>query len=163
MRLSLERLTFLIGFGFALILLWQASGLDTWSIIGPGPGLFPMLTTAFCCIVAGLLFLFPRLAQSHTDTTREPDAPLGPAGRRTFTLYCVALPLLAVAAAYFGFFLTSIILVLLVTWLAERRSWRAALLYGVLCGIIGVIGFGHFLGASLPATEIDNFLLQLVR
>lgn len=163
MHLSLERLTFLIGFGFALILLWQATGLDTWSIIGPGPGLFPMLTTAFCCVVAGVLFLFPGLAQSHSDTKREPDAPLAPAERRTFALYCVALPMLAVAAAYFGFFLTSIILVLLVTWLAERRSWRAALLYGVLCGIVGVIGFGHFLGASLPATEIDNFLLQLVR
>ena len=163
MRLSPERLTFLIGFGFALLLLWQATGLDTWSIIGPGPGLFPMLTTAFCCVVAGVLFLFPGLAQSHADTNGEPDTPLDPAQRRTFALYCVALPLLAVATAYFGFFLTSIILVLLVTWLAERRSWRAALLYGVLCGIVGVIGFGHFLGASLPATEIDNFLLQLVR
>jgi hypothetical protein len=163
MRLSFERLTFLIGFGFASILLWQATGLDTWSIIGPGPGLFPILTTAFSCIVAGALFLFPSLAQSHTDTKQEPEPPLEPAERRTFAFYCIALPILAVASAFFGFFLTSIIVVLLLTWLAERRRGRAALLYGVLCGFVGVIGFGHFLGASLPATEIDNFLLRLVR
>lgn len=163
MRLSLERLTFLIGFGFALLLLWQAAGLDTWSVIGPGPGLFPMLTTAFCCVVAGLLFVFPWLARSHIETERVPDPPLEPAEQRTFVVYCVALPLLAVASAYFGFFLTSVILVLVLTWLAERRNWRSALVYGVLCGIVGVIGFGYFLGASLPATDIDNFLLQLVR
>jgi Tripartite tricarboxylate transporter TctB family len=163
MRLSLERLTYLVGFGFSLILFWQATGLDTWSVIGPGPGLFPMLTTSFCCIVAGILFLFPRLAQSPTDTARGPDAPLEPAERRTFISCCIALPLLAVASAYLGFFVTSLVLVLLLTWFAERKSWRAALVYGVLCGVVGVIGFGHFLGATLPATEIDNFLMQLVR
>ena len=163
MRLSLERLTFLIGFGFALLLLWQAAGLDPWSVIGPGPGLFPVLTTAFCCIVAGLLFMFPSLARSHVEPDRAPESPMEPAERRTFVIYCAALPLLAVASAYFGFFLTSVILVLVLTWLAERRNWRSALVYGVLCGTVGVIGFGYFLGASLPATEIDNFLLQLVR
>jgi hypothetical protein len=88
---------------------------------------------------------------------------LEPAERRTFVSCCIALPLLAIASTYLGFFVTSIILVLLLTWFAERRNWRAALLYGVVCGLVGVVGFGHFLGASLPATEIDNFLLQLVR
>ena len=44
-----------------------------------------------------------------------------------------------------------------------RRDWRSALSFALLCGIIGVVGFGHFLGASLPATEIDDFLLRLVR
>jgi Tripartite tricarboxylate transporter TctB family len=163
MRFSLERLTFLIGFSFALLLLWQATGLDTWSVIGPGPGLFPVLTTAFCCIVAGLLFLFPSLARTHVDTERASEPPLELAERRTFAIYCAALPLLAVCSAYFGFFLTSVILILVLTWLAERRNWRSALVYGVLCGTVGVIGFGFFLGASLPTTEIDNFLLQLVR
>jgi len=163
MRLSLERLTFLIGFGLALFLLWQAARLDTWSVIGPGPGLFPILTTAFCCVVAGVLFMFPSLARSHVEPDRAPESPMEPAERRTFVIYCAALPLLAVASAYFGFFLTSVILVLVLTWLAERRNWRSALIYGVLCGTVGVIGFGYFLGASLPATDIDNFLLQLVR
>jgi hypothetical protein len=92
---SLERLTFLIGFGFALLLLWQAAGLDTWSVIGLGPGLFPMLTTAFCCIVAGLLFILPSLARSHVDAELAPEPPLEPAERRTFVIYCAALPLRA--------------------------------------------------------------------
>src|SRR5215475_10232598 len=98
MRLSLEQLTFLIGFCFALLLLWQATGLDTWSIIGPGPGLFPMLTTAICRIVAVILFLFPRLAQIQTDACHVSAPPLEPAERRTYALYCVALSLLAAAS-----------------------------------------------------------------
>ncbi len=163
MRLSLERLTFLAGFCLSLLFLWQAMGLDVWSIIGPGPGLFPLVTTAFCAAVAGLLFLFPTLARSHTDSEREPEQPMEPAERRTFLVYCAALPLLAVVSVTLGFFLTSIALVMALTWAAERRSWRAALLYGTLCGLVGVIGFGHILGASLPATQIDNILLRLVR
>ena len=104
MRLSVERVTFLTGFCCSLLFLWQSAGLDTWSIIGPGPGLFPLLTTAFCCVVAGLLFLFPGLARNHTDTERAADPPLEPAERRTFLIYCAAMPLLVVASTYLGFF-----------------------------------------------------------
>ena len=163
MRLSPERLTFLVCFLLSGLFLWQAIGLDAWSIIGPGPGLFPMATTGFCAVVAGLLFAFPSLARSATDSEPEPDPPLDPAERRTYIMYCIALPLLAVVSVYFGFFLTSIILVMGLTWFAERRDWRAALLFAVLCGVIGVVGFGHFLGASLPTTEVDNSLLRFVR
>jgi hypothetical protein len=163
MRISLERATFLAGFGIAALLLWQATSLDAWSIIGPGPGLFPMLTTGFCCAAAALLFCFPRLARSPSDTEREAEPPLAPAERRTFTIYCVALPLLAVVSVYLGFFVTSLILVMGLTWLAERRDWRGARLFALLCGLIGVIGFGHFLGASLPTTAVDDFLLRLFR
>ena len=69
--MSLERATFLSGFGIAALLLWQTIALDAWSIIGPGPGLFPMLTTGFCCVIAALLFSFPRLARSPIHTERE--------------------------------------------------------------------------------------------
>ena len=163
MRMSLERATFLSGFGIAALLLWQAIGLDAWSIIGPGPGLFPMLTTGFCCAVAALLFCFPRLARSPSDTEREAEPPLEPAERRTFVIYCVALPLLAVMSVYLGFFVTSLILVMGFTWLAERRDWRGAFIFALLCGVIGVVGFGHFLGANLPTTAVNNALLRLVR
>src|SRR5262245_41106075 len=110
MRMSLERWTFLAGCGIAALLLWQAINLDAWSIIGPGPGLFPMLTTAFCLAIAGLLFLFPQLARSATDADREPEPPLEAAEWRTFAITCVALPLLAVVSVYLGFFVTSLIL-----------------------------------------------------
>src|SRR6185436_17245747 len=125
--MSLERSTFLIGFCVAALLLWQAVSLDAWSIIGPGPGLFPMLTTGFSCVVAALLFCFPRLARSPLDTEREREPPLAPGERRTFIIYCVALPLLAVISVYLGFFVASLILVMGLTWLAERRDWRSAL------------------------------------
>src|SRR6185436_16004982 len=132
--MSLERSPFLTGFCVAALLLWQAVNLDAWSIIGPGPGLFPMLTTAFCCAVAGLLFLFPQLARSVTDSEREPEPALDPAERRIFIITCLALPLLAVISVYLGFFVTSLILVMGLTWFAERRSWRSALVFALLCG-----------------------------
>ena len=67
-----------------------------------------MLTTGFCCAVAALLFVFPQLARSAADTEREADPSLDPAERRTFIIYCVALPLLAVISVYLGFFVTSL-------------------------------------------------------
>jgi hypothetical protein len=82
MRMSLERATFLVGFCIAALLLWQAINLDAGSIIGPGPGLFPMLATGFCCAVAALLSLFPQLARGALDNEREAQASLDPAERR---------------------------------------------------------------------------------
>jgi hypothetical protein len=161
--LSIERLTFLAALVVAGLLLWQSLDLDAWSILGPGPGLFPQLTTGFCCVVAGLLAAFPRLARSSADRDSEPDPALTADERWTFFAYALALPFLAIAAAYLGFFATSLVLVMALTWAAERKSWKPSLTYAVGCGLVGVVGFGHYLAASIPTTGIDELILRLVR
>lgn len=163
LSLSIERVTFLAGLIIASLLFWQSVDLDAWSILGPGPGLFPQITTGACVVVAALLVLFPGLAKSATDREGEPDEPMGAEERRSFIAYAIALPFLAIAAIWLGFFGTSVIMVMGLTWLAEGKNWKPALLYAVLCGLIGVIGFGHYLQASLPTTAVDEFLLRLVR
>jgi hypothetical protein len=163
--LSRERLPFLAGLALALLLVWQAQGLDSWSILGPGPGLFPQLTTAFCAAVAAILVLFPGRAKAPeaSEGEGEAEAELGPTERRLFLAYCLALPFLALASAFIGFMAMSVILVMALTWGAERRSWRGALVFGLLCGLVGVVGFDHFLGASVPATALEQSILRLFR
>lgn len=163
MKLSVERATFLVGLGIALALLWQASQLDAWSILGPGPGLFAQVTTVFTAGIAALLVVFPRLAQGPDRPAAESEEKSAPAERRLFLIYGAALVFLAVAPPYLGFALSSIVLVMALTWAAERRAWRAALVFGVLCGVVGTAGFGHVLGATIPLGAIDRALLQLFR
>ena len=151
------------GFTLALLFFWQAHGLESWSVLGPGPGLFPQLATGFCVTIAGLLVLFPGLAKAPSKAEGEIEPEPGPSERRLFLVYCLALPFLALASAFIGFMAMSVILALALTWGAEGRSWQGALVFGLLSGLVGVIGFDHFLGASVPATEIEHTILRLFR
>ena len=158
-----ERLPYLAGFALSLLLVWQAQGLDSWSILGPGPGLFPQLTTAFCAAIAALLMLFPGLARTPAKSAEDGEAEFGPTERRLFLAYGLALPFLAIASAFTGFIAMSMILVMVLTWGAERRNWRGALVFGLLCGLVGVVGFDHLLGAGVPATALEQSILRLFR
>ena len=155
----------LLGLGAMLVagaLFWQANDLPFTDFMGPGPGLFPQVVTGFTCAMAALLVLFPGPAVQ----SREGDpghAPAGAAERRSFALYAVALPFLAVGSAFLGFLATSLVLALALTWFAEGRPLRSALLFGLGCGLVGIFVFGEMLEVTLPLSEIDRSLLRLAR
>jgi len=46
---------------------------------------------------------------------------------------------------------------------AERQSLLKALAFGVACGLIGVIGVGCYMEAVIPVTELDQFIIRLLR
>lgn len=161
MGISKERLAFLASLGVALVFVWGASGLDAWSIMGPGPGLFAQAVTIFTAAVAAVLAAFPGLAADGKESEDEPET--GPAEKRAFWSYAGALIFLALAPGFLGFIVTSLVLVMALSWGAERRGWRPALIFAVVCGVVGVVGFGHVLGASIPLGAVDRALLQLLR
>ncbi|TCR62539.1 tripartite tricarboxylate transporter TctB family protein [Bosea sp. BK604] len=159
LRMSLDRVTFLVALILGLAFFWQARTLDMWDLFGPGPGLFPMLTTAFCCVLAAILFAFPGLATEEAKA--EPEQELGPTEKRNFWAYALALPFLVLASAWLGFILMSVVLVLALCWGAEGRSWKGALVYGILLGLLGVLGFNYLLETQVPLGPLDEFVLRL--
>lgn len=161
MGISRERWAFLACFAAALVFAWDASRLESWSILGPGPGLFAQAATLFTAAVAAALAAFPRLAADGEKSETEPEH--GRAEKRFFWSYAGALIFLALAPTYLGFIVTSLVLVMALSWGAEGRSWRPALLFAIVCGLVGVVGFGHVLGASIPLGAADRFVLQLLR
>lgn len=165
--LTSERIAFAGCLVVALLALWQADELDMWTIVGPGPGLFPSIAAGFCALFAAVLVLFPALGDDRktaaVEEESEPEASLTAHERRVFIAYCLTLPLLVVASLHLGFLLLSVVVVMLLTWLAEGRDWRAALAFGVACGVVGVIGFNHYMATSIPLGPLDQMLLRLVR
>ena len=148
----------------ALVGLWQAWGLERWAIDGPGAGLWPMIVASVCVALAVIVLIWPGPAgtteEGDTDTidTRELVRT-----RSTFNLYCLALIVLAVGAAYGGFVLTSLTVSILLVRFAEGRSWGAALLYGVSASLIGLVCFAWLLRVDLPTGPIERAFLALVR
>jgi hypothetical protein len=165
--LSHERIAFTGCLAAALLFLWQAVDLEMWTIVGPGPGLFPSIAAGICAVLAGLLALFPALGDdsrtSVVESEPEPQTPMDSGERRIFLAYCLVLPFLYVGSLYLGFFLLAVVVVMTLTWWAEGRDWRSALAFGVACGVVGVIGFNHFLSTSIPLSALDQTLLRLVR
>jgi len=165
--LSYERIAFAGCLTVALLALWQADELEMWTIVGPGAGLFPSIAAGLCAVLAAILVIFPALGDdrktSAVEEESEPEAPLNAPERRVFIAYCLALPFLVIASLHLGFVLLSVAVFMMLTWLAEGRDWRAALAFGVAAGVVGVLGFNHYMATSIPLGPLDQMLLRLVR
>ena len=161
-RLGGTRLATLGLLAAALVGLWQSLRLDSWGFDGPGAGFFPQLVSGLCVALALLVLVSPGKAGSTEDGD---DAPVveTPEVRRTFAIYVAALLLLAVGAAFAGFVLTAIAVSLLIVRFAERRSWTAALGYGVTCAAVGLVCFGWLLRVDLPEGPIERAFYSFVR
>lgn len=151
----------------ALVALWHGSRLSRWSFDGPGPGLFPMLVAAVCALLALLVWVFPGQAGA-ADSDAPEQATTSSNGRDrasdgTFVIYSLALLVLAGGASFAGFTLTCLSVAILIVRFAEGRSWRAALLYGTVSALIGLVGFGWLLRVDLPMSGIDRALLSVLR
>lgn len=157
-----ERLPYLAAGIAALAMLSQALRLDYLGPFGPGPGIFPQITTALASVIAIVLLLVPALSRDPGAAPRAEEAP-GPEERRVFRLYMAGLVLMVVGSAWLGFAVTAVLLALLLAWFAERRPWRSALLFGLACGAAGSIGLGHFLEIEMPYAAADSLLRSLVR
>jgi hypothetical protein len=148
----------------AAVGLWQASSLERWSFEGPGPGLFPLLAGGVCALLALVVTAFPGRAATG-DT--EDDEPLAASQRlgsdRRFACYVAALAFLAVAPGLLGITISAIAIAVLLIRVAEGRSWRAAIGYGVCAAVIALVGFGWLLRVDLPSGPIEQAFFALVR
>ncbi|WIM11996.1 tripartite tricarboxylate transporter TctB family protein [Enhydrobacter sp.] len=146
----------------ALVGLWKSLELESWSFDGPGAGLFPQLVTGVCVALALLVVVSPGKAGSTEEGDTE-EAGTGAEARRTFALYAIAFGTLAAGAAYAGFAVTAIVTAVVIVRFAERRSWAAALGYGMACAAIGLVCFGWLLRVDLPEGPIERAFYTLVR
>jgi cobalamin synthase len=146
----------------ALVGLWQASLLESWSFDGPGAGFFPQAVAAACVALAALVFCFPgRAAQAgDADAGETPEAA---GSGRTFAVYAAAFLLLAAGASYAGFGVTAVVVTVVIVRFAEGRSWLVAAGYGVACAVVGLVCFGWLLRVDLPQGAIDRMFFGLVR
>ena len=148
--------------GTSITLLWQAWGLEDLTVFGPGPGLFPKALLTLGCLLSALLIVFPSIG---VDRSAQPDEepPLGPAERRTYFTYIASFFVLVIGSAYMGFVLTCVAVAILVIWFGARHPLRNALFFGATCGIVGIVGFGHYMQVELPVGPIDQMILRWLR
>jgi hypothetical protein len=146
----------------ALIGLWQASRLESWSFDGPGAGFFPQLVAITCIVLAIVVLVVPGKAGATEDgdTDAVPDTART---NRTFAIYAASFGVLALGSLYAGFVVTTIAVSVLILRFAEGRSWLAALGYGVGAAIIGLVCFGWLLRVDLPISIVEQQFYALVR
>lgn len=148
----------------ALVGLWQAWGLERWSLDGPGPGLWPMVVASVCVALSLIVLVWPgRDSATEAGDTDSIDAQELGRTRSTFRLYCLALVVVALGSAFAGFVLTAFMVSILLVRFAERRSWASALTYGAAASVIGLVCFAWWLRVDLPTGPIERAFLSLVR
>lgn len=179
------RLAALLMLAIALIGLWKLSSLERWSIEGPGPGLFPMLAAGVFALLAVVVMIWPGQVDISADDDSAEDGSeveannlanssasasasggsgrAAPANKPAFVLYALSLLMLAFGSAFAGFTITAMAVAVIIVRFAEHRSWFAALSYGLICAVIGLVGFGWLLRVDLPSTAIERAFFALVR
>ncbi|MFT3801131.1 MAG: tripartite tricarboxylate transporter TctB family protein [Burkholderiaceae bacterium] len=146
----------------ALVGLSQVWGLERWGLDGPGPGLFPLVIAVVCVVLAAWLLVVPGPVRAGVEADAD-DVGSRIETRDTFAWYVVALLALTVGAMTAGFTITALLVSVIVVRFAERRSWRAAIAYGVVCALVGLVGFGWLLRVDLPEGRIERQFYSLVR
>ena len=148
----------------ALVGLWQASMLERWSFDGPGPGLFPVMVAGVFVVLAAIVLIWPgRAAATEDGDTDLLDDDTRRRTRMSFIIYAASLFVLVLGSSFAGFTITAVSVSVMIVRFAERRSWAAALIYGLACAAIGLIGFGWLLRVDLPGGPIERAFFSLVR
>ncbi len=146
----------------ALVGLWQSMRLESWGFDGPGAGFFPQLVAGICVVLALIVLVSPGRAGATEDGDTE-DQKGTAETRRTFAIYAISLVVLALGAAFAGFVVTAVVVAVIIVRFAERRSWAAAIGYGVACAAVGLVCFGWLLRVDLPEGPIERAFYSLVR
>jgi hypothetical protein len=146
----------------ALVGFWQSMRLDSWGFDGPGAGFFPQLVAGVCVVLALIVLVSPGRAGSTEEGDTEEAKGTAETGR-TFAIYAASLGVLALGAAFAGFAVTAVAVSVIIVRLAERRSWAAALSYGVASAAIGLVCFGWLLRVDLPEGPVERAFYSLVR
>lgn len=164
MRMTGTRWALLAMAVVAAVALWQTHSLSMWSFNGPGPGLFPRAVAIAAILLCAICFFFPERKSEIAEDDGVVDFRNAGAGeRRTFWLYLAGTLLLIPATLWAGFFLTAIGIIVFLMVAGERTAWKRAVVYSVIVAIVGLVCFGRLLHVDLPASEVDRFLLSLLR
>ncbi|TAJ36471.1 MAG: tripartite tricarboxylate transporter TctB family protein [Reyranella sp.] len=146
----------------ALVGLWQSLRLESWGFDGPGPGFFPQLMAAICVALAVIVLVFPGQAQ-ETEGGDTEESEASAEARRTFGIYIASFAVLAAGAMYAGFVATTLAFTIVIVRFAEKRSWLAAIGYGLACAAVGLVCFGWLLRVDLPEGPIERAFYSMVR
>jgi len=146
------------------VALWQTGQLEMWTFQGPGAGLFPRAVAIAMIALAAVCVVMPRRsADTGSADAVASFADAAPDERRTGLLYAIALIGLVPGAAWAGFWVTAFVLVTFLMRMAERRSWRASVGFGVIVATVGLALFGALLRVTLPTGPLDRWLTALLR
>lgn len=157
-RLSALGLAAVAGVG-----LWQALKLDRWGFDGPDAGFFPQMMAAICVVLALVVAVWPGRPNAGDDDEAAAGDEGGISTRRSFALYSVALGIMAAGAMSVGFAPTALLLTVVTMRFAERQSWRASLVFGVIVVVVCLVLFGWLLRVDLPEGPVERFFYSMVR
>lgn len=145
------------------VALWKSLQLDRWGFDGPDAGLFPQILSGICLALSLLVAIWPGRPNEGEEGDADASEEAAISTVDTFSVYAVALLALAAGTMFLGFAPTILVVTLLIIRFAEGRSWRAALSYGVICSLIGLVAFGWLLRVDLPEGPIERAFYSMVR
>jgi hypothetical protein len=132
-----------------------------WSRSGPGAGFFPLII-GLIIVLLSLILLLQYFLSKRVRSKKEASAKNTLEQKRT-TLgkvlpYALLMLLYGLLMKNVGFFITTLLFLLIILRYVERRGWRSTLLVGLFTTVMSYLLFEYWLGVPLPM----GFLKALV-
>ncbi|MFT3800911.1 MAG: tripartite tricarboxylate transporter TctB family protein [Burkholderiaceae bacterium] len=83
MSISITRLVAAAMLLIGIVAAWSSSTLEIWSFMGPGAGLFPLLVSGACIVLAAIVLCTPAGATGKTAASDHTEVPSDDAGVAT--------------------------------------------------------------------------------
>jgi len=142
-------------FALAVIVLYDSKRFGLGTLNHPGPGFLP-----FCCglILIGLsMIIFIQATAMHSIEKNGSLRKLWEGVRWSKAIYIVlALLVYVLTFTYFGFLISTFMMLLFLFKAIEHQKWSVAVLEAILASIISFLVFGLWLDVQFPRGIIEE-------
>jgi putative tricarboxylic transport membrane protein len=132
---------------FGLMLCVESYRLGMGTLHNPGPGLYPLgiglVTVLFSLIIMASSFLTER-------GEALPEEGEGKANRKDIVLVIITLFLYALILEHVGFVLSTLLFIVFILKIIERKKWVVAVTFGLIATAGTYVVFNLWLDSNLP-------------
>ena len=140
-------------FSLGVVLAILCFRLSVWRS-GPQEGFFPLLI-AIIIIGLSLLLLIQSVFLRNQEKENVPVKKEGKINLSRVLSYIIATLLYGTLLEGIGFLISSILLLVFILRVVEKRSWKVTIVLGSASVLISYILFAYFLGVPLPRGLIN--------
>ena len=140
-------------FSLGVVLAILCFRLSVWKS-GPQEGFFPLLI-AIIIIGLSLLLLIQSVFLRNQEKENVPVKKEGKINLSRVLSYIIATLLYGILLEGIGFLISSILLLVFILRVVEKRSWKVTIVLGSASVLISYILFAYFLGVPLPRGLIN--------
>ncbi len=131
---------------FAVVLCIESYRLNIGTLHNPGPGFYP-LVVGLTLLLFSFILLFSSIFLEKEGLTEKTEEK---SNKKNILLIVFLLLLYAIVYEYLGFIVSTLLFIICILKIIERKKWLVAISFAIFTAAISYMVFNLWLNANLP-------------